>query len=431
MPRKRTSRLYRKGGRFYADFRDFRDVGGKQSPMIPPGTSGATDDPDVAQRLMLVELARLQGLRRQAVALSATDYRARLGPVVREFLAVEREAIDGDKPKALTRSWLRTMTGHLERAMDHFGEERPLDGIDPADVEAWLEWIRRTVKGRSGALSGDSLRHHMHSLSRVYGFARYKRYLPHDYNPVRALPARHKPQAARGEAFFLEVPDASALLEKCRSVASKRPDLACPFLFELVATYLLTGGRRSEVLGLEVGDIDFTRKLVHFRPNRWRRLKTPKSTRHVPLWPQLEAILRDYLNRRTTAEVMGQAPVCSLLFPGETRAGVPGMVRDFRKALALAVTGAEISGAVTPKAFRHTYCSARLQTTDKGAPVALDTVRREMGHGSTAMVERVYGHLGQFRHRGKVVEYRGAVPAGNKRSVTRKPAGVRKSLQRP
>ena len=61
----------------------------------------------------------------------------------------------------------------------------------------------------------------------------------------------------------------------------------------------------------------------------------------------------------------------------------------------------------------------------------IDTVRREMGHGSTAMVERVYGHLGQFRHRGKVVEYRGAVPAGNKRSVTRKPAGVRKSLQRP
>jgi hypothetical protein len=34
------------------------------------------------------------------------------------------------------------------------------------------------------------------------------------------------------------------------------------------------------------------------------------------------------------------------------------------------------------------------------------TVGRELGHGGTSMVERVYGHLGELRHRAEVVEYR-------------------------
>jgi len=56
--------------------------------------------------------------------------------------------------------------------------------------------------------------------------------------------------------------------------------------------------------------------------------------------------------------------------------------------------------------FRHTYCAARLQTLDRGAPVAVDTVRRELGHGSGELVEKVYGHLGEVRHRADVVEFR-------------------------
>ena len=36
------------------------------------------------------------------------------------------------------------------------------------------------------------------------------------------------------------------------------------------------------------------------------------------------------------------------------------------------------------------------------------TVAREVGHSSTAMIEKVYGHLGQVRHRAKYVEYRTA-----------------------
>ena len=34
------------------------------------------------------------------------------------------------------------------------------------------------------------------------------------------------------------------------------------------------------------------------------------------------------------------------------------------------------------------------------------TVARDMGNGGEAMVRRVYGHLGQARHRSEAVEYR-------------------------
>jgi hypothetical protein len=56
--------------------------------------------------------------------------------------------------------------------------------------------------------------------------------------------------------------------------------------------------------------------------------------------------------------------------------------------------------------FRHTYCAARLQSLDRGAPVSTYTVARELGHESEAMVPRVYAHLGEVRHRSEVVEYR-------------------------
>ena len=151
-------------------------------------------------------------------------------------------------------------------------------------------------------------------------------------------------------------------------------------------------------MGLEVDDVSFDRKTVTFRENQWRRLKTTGSHRVVPLWPQLEQILRPY--------VFGERPPARLLFPS-FRTGAETMLTDFRKLLdAVAVRAGWKAGELTPKIFRHSYASARLQTMDHGAPVSIFTVSRELGHGSEALVKRIYGHLGTVRHRAKVVEYR-------------------------
>src|SRR5207245_2061749 len=170
-----------------------------------------------------------------------------------------------------------------------------------------------------------------------------------------------------------------------------------PFAHELLATFLLTGGRESEILGLEVADVSLDRGVVTFRPNSWRRLKTSTSHRSVPLWPQLRKILEQYLATR---------PPSRLLFPSY-RTGTEAMVTDFHKLLdAVADRASRPAGEIRSKMFRHTYCAARLQTLDQGAPVSVYTVAKELGHGGETMVRRVYGHLGQVRHRAEVVEYR-------------------------
>jgi integrase len=174
--------------------------------------------------------------------------------------------------------------------------------------------------------------------------------------------------------------------------------------------YLLTGGRHDEVLGLEIPDIDFDRKTVTFRPNQWRRLKTKKSHRTIPLWPQLERILRHY--------VFGaNGPSGRLLFPSY-RKGKEHMLTDVRRLLDRVTAHAgklyvmdegrrrkAEEGEIRTKIFRHTYITARLQTLDRGEAVSLWTVAREVGHSGTDQIERTYGHLGTIRHRATKVEY--------------------------
>ena len=72
------------------------------------------------------------------------------------------------------------------------------------------------------------------------------------------------------------------------------------------------------------------------------------------------------------------------------------MVTDVRKVLdAVAKRAGWTQGEITTKMFRHTYISARIQTTHSGAPVAAFTVAREVGHSSTAMIERCMGISGR------------------------------------
>ena len=43
---------------------------------------------------------------------------------------------------------------------------------------------------------------------------------------------------------------------------------------------------------------------------------------------------------------------------------------------------------------------------DRGTPVSVYTVGKELGHGGDALVKRVYGHPGDVRYRAEVIEYR-------------------------
>ena len=405
--RKPGPKIYwrKQGGskRAYADLRSFADVGGKQEALIAPGERRAATDPAVAHMLLAERVKELDGCRRGRV-LHGVEKSSALAEFARQHLIAKK------KSGQIGDQWIAAAEVHLRRAVDFFGAARDLASISVAAVREWTTQLRTTPNGRGGVMSDGNVRHHLNTLSNLYRRAQAEGYVLRGYNPVAAL--MEKPSGKRGEAKWLEVHEAALVLETAAIVKPVREDLASPFAHPLIATFLLTGGRFAEVVGLEVKDISFDRKTVTFRPNRWRRLKTATSWRSIPLWPQVEQVLREYVFNP-------ERPPSNLLFPS-LATGKEAMVTDCRKLLdRVAVQAGWQRGQIRSKMFRHSYCAARLQTLDEGKPVSTYTVARELGHGGDTLVRRVYGHLGQVRHRADVVEYRLDVLA-NRESTSRR-----------
>ncbi len=374
--------------RYYADF---RDLGGKRIALKERDATRATTDRVIAEKLAADELDRLLGQRRDKA------FGRRPGTPLMAYAGyhLDQKARSGN----YSESWLADSERMLGVAIEHFGADRDLSTIEVADVQAWANVLRARPNNRKngGTLGPGSVRHFLDALSSLFDRAQSEGKVDLGHNPVALM--RDKPSGQPEEARWLHVHEAALLLESARTYAPKRPDLALPFIYPLLATYLLTGGRENEVLGLEVTDINFDNETLTFRPNAWRRLKTKGSHRTIPLWPQLAAILRDYV--KATGRKTG------LLFPSPFL-DEPGLITDIRKALdaVAARTGHWTAGDIRTKMLRHTYTAARLQTLDNGKPVAVFTVSRELGHSTTKLVEEVYGHVGNSPHRAEVVEYR-------------------------
>lgn len=336
MPRRRKGRIYwrQQGGkrRYYLDARDYRDVGGGQEALIAGSEWYATTDRDVADALASARIKELDAKRRGR-ALHGRAEGTKLAEYAATHLEKKRDA------GRVTTDWIEVSELFLKRAVAFFGADRDLESISAADVHAWATHLattplvaskRKAKKGEPPPLgrcmTNGTVRHHLNALSNLYARAQSEGRVPPGFSPVAAL--LEKPTGRRLEARWLEIHEGSLLLESARRLPAL-PDhadaLPAAFAYPLVGTFLLTGGRQAEVLGLEVEDVSFDRKTVTIRPNGWRRLKTLKSARVVPLWPQLEEILRPW--------VFGtDRPPGRLLFPSFLT-GREAMLTDWRGTL--------------------------------------------------------------------------------------------------
>ncbi len=436
-----TARLYTRtrvrGGpmRYYADFRDFRDVGGDQEALIAPGERTATTDAKQAKELVEARLAALEELRAK---LPAGPVAARaFGPFAASHLSMKATNEDAEE------RWLAAAQGHLEVARDFFGDTRDLATITVGDVNAFVVHLRARENGRGGVLGGGAVNQYLNSLSNLFKRAISEGLLPLGGNPVQAMMTR--PKMFRRPTAWLEIPEMAGILDWSRTYRAAREDLALPFVHELLMTYAHTGAREDEVLGLERGDVNLERRVISIRENSWRGLKNKNATRTLPIPSDLHAVLEAY-------ERGPHAPKGRLYFPSYVD-GVEQKITDLRRILDKAPmparfrrprTAAELKqeaarrekkiGRLTGKTrtgprpqetleelrapidptivpplrtrmLRHTWCAARLQTTDGGKSVADYTVMSEMGHRDLEMIKKVYGHLGTFRHRGEEVSY--------------------------
>jgi integrase len=398
---RRRDRVFWRGDRAWGDFRDFASVGGKREALVVPGELLATKDPLVAADRAAKRVRELDGLLRSKGLHGRIP--TPLAEAASEYLVHRAQSIGKRK---VTADWLKVGEVWLTRACNFFGADRDLADIDVEDLERWVAYLSETEfvaqKAKPGAkgrrLSPGTIRHHLNFLSAVFTRAiKQRKRLPPGSNPVEAM--TDKPMADDHDARWLEVPDAALVLEAARTLPPAKSQLhdAMPAetAYALVGTFLLTGGREREVLGLEAADISFDRATVTFRRHSHRRLKNSTSSRVVPLHPQLAEILQAYILHR---------PPSRLLFPSHVTGK---MFQDWRKTLdRIAVRAGFAPGDLRTRIFRNTYATARLQCLDRGEAIAAYTVQVEMGHANIETTLRFYAALGNYRHRGESVEYR-------------------------
>lgn len=401
-------RIFRRGkhGRYYIDL---RDLGKDREALIPPGETYATKDEMVAIHLAGKRIAELEAEKRGQY-FGGLRRTATLGAFAREWFAFKRSfpAEAGFTDESTIRRYEQAVATFFKV----FDQNVRMDHFTKADAKKATAKLSTLPSRSGGTLKAASINQAVIAMRQIFEHAKDEGVVPPDHNPWSELRPSDRPKLPKvSSTDFLEVYEAAALLEACPQVTKTRLPLK-----EIVATFLLTGGRKLEVLGLEVADIDFTRKVIHFHTNRWRKIKT-RDRRTVPIWPQLEEILRPYMTQR--------APRSGLVFPSEKSTdryqvmiSAPNEpIRQARNIAAAMLGGSRgeslLAKQVTPRALRPTYCSARLQTLDFGRPIAETTVYFEMGHGSEKMIKAVYGRLGRIRHRGDVVEYRLEEPQGS------------------
>jgi len=347
---KKRKWLYRKNDRWYGDFRPYADVGGALEALIPTGERYATPDLGIAKGLAKERLAELRRLRRAGHGGRDVDLR-RLGPFVDYHLACEAQRKDAD-PVGLAQ-----VAQRLEVAIGYFGAETLLRDIGTIRLQEYVHYLAGRVRWEGTANEGiepigpSTQRKYLRALSKAFRRARAVEVLPSHHRPFADL--MDLPEVEVGEAEWLDGPTAALLLEAARLFKPKRPSQAVISAFTIIATLLLSGMRPSEGLGLDIRDLDFERGLIKVRRNRHRRLKNRRSRRVIPMWPQLEEILRAYL------ELLGN-PSEGPLFPSPKDPTKP--VRGIKRIVEELALRIDYRGKLTPKIFRHTYRAARLQT---------------------------------------------------------------------
>jgi integrase len=441
MPRKRGQRVYQKNGRWYGDFRDYKDVGGGQEALIPASATRATDDHDQAIMLANARLAELKALRNGDLK-KAADARRKREPthvkvasravpipqgtpfrVYAERFITQLEANGADVNELAKQAHQLEMAccfftwvhAQENRAIMQLPEailtaesselldlpEITLEVITKPMVALYREYLSLALVGRGGGKpAASTVRHYLYALSGFFRAAAEAGLI--DLNPVQGI---KKPQVRHKPAMYLNPPDAALFLEAARlHQPKKRP--AIEFAHALVGTLLLTGMRFREVAGVRVADVSLREGTIRVADNEWRSLKNAGSMRTVRIWPQLHEILNEYLKGP-------HAPRGDLLFPSHPnrrrmRKGrvVEQMMRDPRTVVrAIAQLANMLEFDV--RTFRHTYISMRLQTVDEiGKPLSIWEVCKEVGHSSTQMIEKTYGHLLSVKQRKSVVEYR-------------------------
>lgn len=256
----------------------------------------------------------------------------------------------------------------------HF-KGRMIGSITRADLDGFrnsrIELVRRT--GRKASPS--TVNHEVWMLKKLINRAvesGYLRQAPFTIKKKDLVPA------PKGRISYLELAEASSLLEACR--ASKRS----PLLYPIVLTALETGMRRGEILGLKWADVDLKLRKIYLGKCADTGASQVKDgdRRFVPISEKLARTFQGIIR------ILGNPYV----FPGKDGEAMHDNRTGFEKALA----DAGITRNFHFHDLRHTFATWALVN---GTPI--EVLAKILGHSTTAMTE-IYAHVLKGREQAAV-----------------------------
>ena len=274
----------------------------------------------------------------------------------------------------------RILAVHL---LPRFGE-RPIKSIRPLDALELYGDMQKDgarIDGKPGGYSPRSI-HRIHELLRSM-FELASRWELIDYNPIAKVTP---PKMGRMEVESLTLEEAKMVYERLENED--------PLFSGFIRIAMLTGLRRSEMLGLTWGSIDFDRRELHvtvavvYVPSVGLVQKEPKTERSNRTIYMSDSLMYEFnrlLMRRnylfSTTPIAAQeyvfvAPNGVLLHPDT----VTGYYRDF-------IDRNPDLPNVTLHGLRHTAATLML-----ASGIDVETVSRVLGHASSITTSNYYLH---------------------------------------
>lgn len=269
---------------------------------------------------------------------------------------------------SLQQSTLDAYRGSMAYAKAYFREKR-VDRITATDVSNFNTYLRDDHK-----LSSTTRHKHVSTLSTclksavAHGFA--------SSNPVPNLPKNERPKKDSGEAGYFENAEIARIV---KAMTDGLERAAC-----LLA--LMTGMRIGEVLGIQRATVDIDAATIRVMRTKTGRVKHDKN-RDVDLPAPAVKLLRDWLSKidlqpadlvfpppaGSRSAYFSEAELNSFLADAMQRAGVSAIGPNGKKR--------------TFHSLRHTFAKTALE---QGVP--LTWLRRQLGHSTIAVTDRLYGH---------------------------------------
>lgn len=290
-----------------------------------------------------------------------------LGPAIGDML----DALVRDGHPESTRSCYAT---HGKPLIDILGDI-PLNRLSYTMLADYVELRRKPHPITGRVITTSTIKHELVTLRKTLKEAIRRQTWQGDIRAIiPTLKSDYKPRSV-----WLSPEQAAALIDEVGTPSRWYKDLRWRSIWTALAIY--TGGRYSEIQNLRVEHVKFDEGHILI-PG----LKTGRAWRNIPINPELAKILRPWIK--------GKAPTDRIVPSWGTnplRDLSAAMHRINARRVARARKGKLVEvwpEHITPNDLRRTFASLLCQ-----AGVPHDRVAKLMGHGSTVMIDKVYGHL--------------------------------------